>query len=396
MPATAATTLLAALLAIPPSGRPPIGPLERHDPKVYEVRFEIALTTDAPGAFRHPLAPSVPLVAPGAEQLPIDWNRSFELVDTPIVMPLIMQGAFSRVDRDSIAGSLWLDHVADADLAARARIEDGAAFHQSLAIMPIVRFSGKTIRWNLRWKGQSWSSRIDDAGAAAIPWPREWPEEYADALRPQLFVESDHPIFAETIARISEGNLRFVPPYLAAKDIVRHCIANVQVSGNSMFRGRFGIFHGMVINGAAATAAAGRGGPVDLVCVCVAMLRAAGIPARPVIGMTEDEEKGRNELVVWAEFHLPDAGWIPFDPIAMRGKAILHRNVREPWPEFGTMKDLNEVIPLAYTFLPPATVESPIAAAVWGWDPRPNGAPNAEQTITLTIASLGRGVDDPK
>ena len=95
----------------------------------------------------------------------------------------------------------------------------------------------------------------------------------------------------------------------------------------------------------------------------------------------------------WAEFYLPDVGWVPFDPMEMRGK-VRSLDVRRPWPDFATMKELNERIPLAYHFVPPATVQSPQNPAVWGWDPRPGGDPSSEQQIRFQISSRGRGVED--
>jgi hypothetical protein len=73
----------------------------------------------------------------------------------------------------------------------------------------------------------------------------------------------------------------------------------------------------------------------------------------------------------------------------MRGKAR-GRDLRQPWPDFGTMDDLNERVPLAYAFLPPLTVNVPENAAVWGWDPRPGGDPGSDQAITISVHDRGR------
>ena len=86
---------------------------------------------------------------------------------------------------------------------------------------------------------------------------------------------------------------------------------------------------------------------------------------------------------------------MPFDPEEMRGKGIRTRDVREPWPEFGTMKDLHDAVPLGFHFIAPASVVSPQRPAVWGWDPRPGPMPNAEQFINMEIESRGRAAEDP-
>ncbi len=378
-----APTLLAGLLVVAgaPSGRPPVGPLERYEPRVYDITFDVTLTS--------------------LWQYDLSQQRNYHLADAPIVMPVIFQGTYSAVQSDSLRARLWLAGREDTALPKRTRLDDGFPFQTRLAVIPIEQFDGKTLRWQLGYRVRSWSSRMrSEAQAASIAWPREWPEEVQDGLRPQMFIESDDPLFAGAVEKASDGRLRLVPPYLAAKDLVRYCINQIRLSGNGKNMGNLGTLRGLELIGAKRAASEGIGGPHDLVCVCVAVLRAAGIPARPVIGVEERKlslgglKQAGPEFVSWAEFYLPDAGWIPFDPVEMRGKGIRSLDVRRPWPEFGTMDDLNRRIPLAYHFIPPATVEVPMPA-VWGWDPRPGGDPGSEPQIRFTIISRGRGPEDP-
>jgi hypothetical protein len=363
----------------PPSGRPPVGPLKRLDPKIYDLNFQVAVAT-------------------AIQQIATDKGKyatkeNYNLEDAPIVLPLIFQGTFSRIDPTTVTGQLWLDAKQQ---NPHVEIKEGLPFNTALAIITIDRFFGQSFRWQVGYKMQSWSAQIDDAAAAKVPWPQEWPKEVADGLKPQTYIESDDPIFAETVERVSNGKLRLVPPYLAAKDLIRYAIDNMQTSGDGIDLGAFGQMRGIEVLGAKKAASDGIGTPHDLVCICVAMLRAAGIPARPVIGAQENEKTGKKEFVTWAEFYLPDCGWIPFDPFVMRGKGIRTLDVRKPWPELGTMKDLNRRIPLSYHFIPAATVETPQNPSVWGWDPRPGGSSTSEQSITIGIVSRGKGVDDPQ
>ena len=370
-------TILLSLAATQdsPSGRPPQGPLQRVDPRIYDFSITVNIST--------------------IWQRDVTQRRYYNIKDAPIVMPVIFQGTYSRVPSDSLWAKLWLDGREDKTLSERTRVDSGFPYHSHLAVMTIPEFKGQTVRWSFGYKVQVWSSKIDDAMAANIPWPREWPKEVKDGLQRQMFIESDDPIFKETIERISQGQLRMVPPYLAAKDIVRYCIENVRVSGNSEHRGYGGMLHGLQIAGALKATESTTSSANDLVCVCVAMLRAAGIPARPVIGI-EKNLSNRKEFVSWAEFFLPGAGWIPFDPNEMRGKGIAQKTVHDPWQGFGTIKKLNRRIPLSYHFVPPSAVESPQYAAVWGWDPRPGGDPSSEQIITFKMTSRGKGVEDPQ
>jgi hypothetical protein len=365
--------LMLATLAAPPSGRPPVGPLERFEPRAYDVSFQVTLGTTV-----HQDALS---------------RVTLHLENTPIVFPLIYQSTFCRIGPDSITAHLWPGELEDLTLPQRRRIDGGLPYGGHLVVIPVTSFHGQSLRWKVAFTTTVWSSRVDDRAAAGVAWPREWPAEAADGLKPQMYIESDAPVFTETVERASGGRLRLVPPYLAAKDLVRYAISNVQVSGNGTLRLGMGFIHGMSMQGALATAASGRGSPHDLVCVCVALLRAAGIPARPVIGI-EKNEKGVSDFVSWAEFYLPEAGWVPFDPMELRGQSLHVRDVREPWKGMGTLKDLNRRVPLAFHFIPPVAVQAPQAPAVWGWDPRPAGAPDAEQYIDLGMASRGR-VPDP-
>jgi hypothetical protein len=261
--------------------------------------------------------------------------------------------------------------------------------------MTILDFIGQSVRWKIGYRTQVWSSKIDDVKAAQIAWPKEWPKEALDGLQPQMYIQSDDPIFKQTVDNITKGRLRMVAPYLAVKDIVRFCLNEIQVTGSANFRDEHNVLRGMNVTGASKTMANKLGSPHDLVCVCVAMLRAAGIPSRAVIGAYEDE-KNFGEFATWAEFYLPECGWIPFDPYVMRGKGYRTLDIRKPWPEFGTMEDLNRRVPLSFHFLPTATIESPRDPAAWGWDPRPGRDYGSNQQIYIDITNRGRGVEDPK
>lgn len=361
-----------ALGFAPPSGRPPIGPLQRYEPKAYSLAFTVAVSTLQ-------------------QQNGLD-KFNYRLDDAPIVMPVIFLGTYSTAKSDSVKGQLWLE---SREANPHFELKSGYPFNTHLATINVDHFVGQSVRWQVAYDLQVWSSRIDDEAAARIAWPQEWPKEVQDGLAPQSYIQSDDSIFAEEVEKVTRGKLRLVPPYLAAKDLVRHCINSIQISGSANIRDEFRVLRGMDVNGAAQAARKRIGSPHDLVCVCVAMLRAAGIPARPVVGAQENE-LGKGEFVSWAEFYLPEAGWVPFDPIEMRGKGVRNLDVRKAWPEFGTMDELNERIPLAYHFLPPVTIESPRNPAVWGWDPRPGRDAGSEQRVNIVIVSRGRGVDDPQ
>lgn len=360
----------------PPSGRPPVGPLERYDPHIYDISFQVLLST------------SVSSIDQGIRA------GEFTLRDTPIVMPLIMQSTFSIVDRDSIRAEMLGDRGAFDGF--RRSVEGNLPFYSSLLKMNITEYRGATLRWTVSFKVQTWSSRFNDVEAQRIAWPRRWPDEVEDGLQPQQFIESDAEIFRKAIE--SQGGiqaLRTVSPLIAAKQVLAYCLNNIRVSRNGLLQVDGGVLRGMDLQGAKRTAEAGIGTPNDLVCVCVAMLRAAGIPARPVVGVIEDED-GRDFFKSWAEFYLPDAGWVPFDPNAMQRKGAGRMDPTRPWPELGTMDRLKKHIPISFTFHPPLDVEAPNGPAIWGWKPRPGKYEYYNQAVEIGIASLGSGIEDPK
>jgi len=359
------------------AGRPPFGPLSREDPRIFEFTFRTIVLTDVP-------------VGDATRRARI------RVTDAPIVMPFIPRSTWSVADTSSFSARLWLDSIEDRDAQQHARMELNQAFGMGFAILPIRKLDGQSFTWEMTYQVQVWSSRIDDRAAGEIPWPQSWPDEVRDSLQPQAWIDSNNPIFTEFVERVSGGQLRDVPPYFAAKDLIREAINAFRVTSNGTIRREAGTFVGMELTNASEAARRGSGSAHDQVSICVAVLRAAGIPARPVIGLDRDPANTPgNAMITWAEFFLPNAGWVPFDPMRMRNAALGPRHVRDAWPGLGTIRELNRRIPLAFTYHPPASVIAHQFPAVWGWDPRPVRSPmSTRQLITLTTRSRGRG-DDP-
>ncbi len=366
--------LCAAMLLDAPAGRPPEGALDRYDPRAYNLRYEVTIATET--LDRMPVRPQA---------------RRIAVEDTPIMFPLILQSTFSEIDLDSLTPRLLPDYVPDETISDRARIDDGLPLNQHLAVLPIEEFEGTAIRWEVGYDVKVWNSRINDEAAAGIAWPAEWPEEVRDALDPQQYIESDAELFAQTVERVSEGRLREITPYIAAKELVRYSLLNLHVSSKGIIRRHDRAIVGLRIEGAEAAAQRGQASRPDVVNICVAMLRSAGIPARAVIGTREDPaRRNKGEYDVWGEFYLPDTGWVPFDINELRAQNLRALSVHEPWRGFGNLRNHNRRIPLAYHYLPPVTAQSPQEPAIWGWDPRPATSQSLYQTINMRIRSHGR------
>lgn len=292
----------------------------------------------------------------------------------PLVMPIIPQGTSSYINLETVSAQVQFKGTVLDNGRGSEILTGKGLFSEYLIEAPTTGITPDPKLLNLQTQILfqtyqqviCYSSKVDDAALASIPWPSTWPADVAAELEPQALIQSDKSFFTNAVKNVSGGNLRMVSPWVAAKELVRYSCNNIQKQGSSILRGPNNSIRGLEVNGALAAANAGRGTPSDLVCVCVAMLRAAGIPARPVIGIGKND-KDRNDFLIWAELYLPDAGWIPFNPDELRGKGIRSWNVNSAWREFGTMKDLNRMIPLAYAFAPDHGDTAYDCWAIWGW-----------------------------
>jgi len=401
MPALLLMTAIATLLSIAPAmAHPPEGPLERVDPRVYDISMEIALTSELTYSYLQ----ESPRVQPGTGggrpdrpfPNPVAFQRDFGIADGRIAFPFIFEGQYSSTNEESVHGLLQIGTGPEIRMGGRFVLEEGQPFATHVAVIPTETIQTRTMRFRIEYRVQVWASRLNEAQAAQIPWPEEWPATVQDGLRAEPLIEMDDPAFAAIVERVSEGRLRMVTPYVAAKELVRWCTEEFNSSGSGQLRGGRGMLVGMDVVGARETLNFGRGTAFDLVCVCVAVLRAAGIPARPVIGLTNVDDKGnrlgRTEFTAWAEFYLPRAGWIPFDPAEMQGKGLRSQAIDRAWPGFGTMRRLNRRIPVSYTFVP-ANYNAPQAPSLWGWQASA-AAGSPAQIVRLDIASRGTNPAD--
>lgn len=363
---------------VAPTVRPPTNALIRENPRVYDLTFSLTLATFIPAA-------------------DASMRGLISVADAPIVLPFIPRGAYSAVDLSSFSARLFANGRPFAAATRSLRVDANQDLGLSLLVLPVPKTSCQILKSEFTYRTQAWSSRFDERIGARATWPQSWPDECADALKPQAWIESDNPRFATFVQEISQGQLRTVPPLYAAKDLIRAVIQRLRVDGNGIAREGPAVT-GMELKGALAAMTDGVGSPHDLTGACVATLRAAGIPARVVIGIDRDEEdRWGSSFISWGEFYLPDSGWVPFCPMKMRGSGIPTRHVRDVWPWFGTLRNLNQRIPLSYTFHPPVSVISHGFPAVYGWDPRPNPPSlTLNQFIAITSASRGRGQEDPK
>ncbi|MFP4489998.1 MAG: transglutaminase domain-containing protein [Spirochaetaceae bacterium] len=119
-------------------------------------------------------------------------------------------------------------------------------------------------------------------------------EHYTEA---DPFIPADSELLREMGRRITGGE---ASPYKKAEAIYRYLVDNMEE--DSSFSG--------TLEEALET---GVGGASDFGLLFVTLARTADVPARPVAGYLVYGDK-QAQKHVWAEFYLPDYGWIPADP----------------------------------------------------------------------------------
>jgi hypothetical protein len=221
--------LIACAGFAPPTGRPPVGPLQRTDPKIYDFQFKVLMKTAIP--------------------YDLTAQERFNIAETPILFPILFIDTFNRVRADSVRFSMMLG---DTNVTPTVTFNSTYAQNTTLATLKVGEFGGQVIRWQANFTTQVWSSLLNDEQAAATPWPDEWPPEVKDALKPQLFIESDDAMFSGMVQRALQRPVRDFAPFYAAKELVRYCVNQIQTTGDGEDRAELNTLRGMILSPAAA------------------------------------------------------------------------------------------------------------------------------------------------
>jgi len=121
---------------------------------------------------------------------------------------------------------------------------------------------------------------------------------YTLYTRSERFIEASDPQIVEIANQVAAEKAN---PYLLARRFYDYVVdtANYQLLGKGLL-------------GAKTLATTGNGECGDYSALFVALCRAQGIPARPVVGYWAIS--GIEQTHVWAEFYVEPFGWIPVDP----------------------------------------------------------------------------------
>lgn len=334
--------------------------------------------------------------------------REFKLSSAALVFPVLRRTASSQIawsapNQEILSGAVRWN---EGDASARMSIQDGYAAGARLARWELRDVEGVKATLQVDFQVDSFDTRFDEDLASTIPWPAGgWPALAQSALTPQLFIEHESPEIKALVKKFTEGaEPKSIPPLKLAKWLASEVMNMYTPAGSGLLGNDNGSLMGFDLRGAKAMSADGRGSPHDLVCLLVAVYRAAGLPARAVIGIDTGREGTRglgnrnaSSLRSWAEFCLIDPFdrkeiWIPIDLNRLRRAGTRAPAVDRPWKYLGTHDELSTVVPIAFQFHPPTNVQAR-APMFWGWITNPPVA-QLDQSFRWTVARAPRKNND--
>ena len=331
----------------------------------------------------------------GAGRAEGGWGRDAlrELGWVEMALPVGVETKQSAALRDSARAEV---RVGDIVIGRSSSVVEGSGAGGGLARVRVDRFDeirgGEALVGSVVYEVVSSRLDIDEGLAAGVSWVArgEWDgfgEHVAAAMEPSVLIESDDEVVTELVQRWTGGEPRRVKPYVLAKHLARRVMESYElrdtdegvgrvcggryvggparerwftrrdpVTGES--RREFGIkpslrpavsefsFNALSGESAAAVARAGRGSEFGIHNLLCAVYRAAGLPARVVLGFDDRGAVSREPMSVvsWVEFFLAQPGtgrgeWVPVDIVRQEEASGRAPALDVPWPFFGRMRD---------------------------------------------------------
>lgn len=294
--------------------------------------------------------------------------------------PIMPNTAMSDAHRKDVTGTLKLR---PAQTITDFEVFDGYACGASYASWNIPPCKIEEVSFTVELPVSSYETRIDERRANQRVWPSApWDTVLASCLEPQNFVESDDVLVGRLVERWTNGKPKRAKPYMLAKYLASKVLEYGRIN-DSQFKhdsgaqvtGRRSVSYvkGFDVSGAAAFAQQKRGTRYDLACMLCAVYRAAGLPARLVIGIDEpaQSETSLPMAHAWVEFFLPfeededaaagefvaeaDGEWIPVDIYRQQQFSSRPPSLDRPWNFFGNNEYGESLAPFALHWTSPDT-----------------------------------------
>ena len=390
--------------------------------------------------------------APAERALPREPQEAIGLLERTASKAWTLRVNIASQGLNALDGGqrLWLEQVAvvfplperAANFESRAegmtsRLRfDGRTADESPALLEHYALGARLARWKAEdvWGTEfnltmdvpveAHRLRFDESRARRIGWPAGLYPPVADsALAPELFIESDSDEVVRLLRRWAGDNPRRLAPAALAKQLAARVIEGYRPSEPSYEYNSRGLLGGFNVRGARQAAVTMGGSAHDMSLLLCALYRAAGLPARVVIGfdiaasvdglelgdrsdfedcgvVSRDAIPPHPIIRSWVEFYLFDeargAGeWVPVDVERQRAMSSRARPLDESWRFFGNFPCGDVLIPLAYHFVPPTTVVTPGPPALWGWVALP-ATPRIEHTLDVSAFTTARRAGDDR
>ncbi len=402
----------------------------REMPKEWTLRSRIRVTSTPPGMGAQILA-----MPPGQQRddnaVNAGSNPGFRFQTLTVVFPIAppTAGAEPQSD-DQIEGWLKVD---DKEVVSRPGLKSKGGGGKDLGGgARLAQFSTRTgsgpdevadgaareVEMQIEVPMTCYRTKFDDRTAAEVDWPKsDWPPVVKSVFQPQVYVETgndgkpyDQAKLKETLTRWLGGtDPKANKPVKLAKLIAAEVVRDIQPSGDSKAVLRTGELQGFLLNGIDRTLAEGKGTEFDITCLLTAAYRAAGLPARLVIGVEAEEvdrkflekKSGKGQLRSWVEFALYDEvnntlNWVPVDIAKIRKQSSRPQPVDRPWKFFGTHDELNLITPVSLHFHPPTSVIAYSVPGLWGWMITPTPPATAYQALYFDAYRSSKRANDPK
>jgi len=347
-------------------------------------------------------------------------SHDFNLATAAIVFPVLKDSASHKTYPATLTSKLTFNDVLIADKPAG--FEDKYPCGTRLGRWEIKDKKGREVRLQVDIPMTCWQTRFDIKRASKLTWPGTWPAVPMSTFTDLQSLGADkngNPVVlinhaAENIKALvkkwTDGkDPRSVAPVALAQFLAGQVLEYIQPSGDGLSFLRNSGFQGFDLIGAEQAVATRRGTEQDVACVLTAVYRAAGLPARVVIGYDLSKERGddanflekRSSSVplfrTWVEFCLyeessPKELWVPVD--INRQRKISSRNSKN-WKYFGDNDDLEYVLPISHQFHPPTTVISHGAPCFWGWLTTPE-AQVATQFIRFNSITTPKSINSKR
>jgi hypothetical protein len=321
----------------------------------------------------------------------------FDFTAASILFPVLAGTSASRTRINAVQGTVrWDGRETGVAPSYIEGLHSGARF----ARWDLGACTGRDMDIDVEIPMSCWETVVDEKVLALAKWPKDgkWPAAALSSFGPQMGVENG-PIVNDLVAQwCNRQSPQSIPPLQLAKFLAAKVIEHVQPSGDGLSSSRTGLLQGFDLRGSERTLAEKRGSVHDATCAMAAVYRAAGVPARTVIGLDVTRSKGQDrglgsrsggeEIRSWVEVCFCDEKaeketWVPVDIVAQRRSSSRAPAWDRTWKWFGNNEDTDDIMPVALHFHPPAQVAAHGSPAFWGWNVTPE-IPVASQTVRLT------------